>query len=144
MRFVHWFFWAFCLLSSCAGGQETTKNSSACPMRPTTSAKKTQVAGQTWIIVSVVHPINQPVSCEGEFEGGVPFRNLIHIADLVQGRGGLKEGEYYGIGLQDCVCEGAHGYISFMRSDRPVIYCLSPDEARSVNNYHGRSVSRSN
>lgn len=88
-------------------------------------------AGQTWVIVTVLHPLDKHVSCEGEFEGGVPFRNLLRIASMVQGKGDIYEGEYYGVGIQDCVCEGDFGYTSYMRADTPVSTACRPNKLLS-------------
>ncbi len=144
MRFRCLFFFVFCSLAACGGSQTATEQAPTCPVRPTTSAKKMMAAGQTWVIITVLYPLDKHVSCEGEFEGGVPFRNLLRIASMVQGKGDIHEGEYYGVGIQDCVCEGNFGYTSYMRADTPVIYCLSPEQAAIIENKRKQSSSRLN
>ena len=102
MRGSHRFIYLFCLSLSCSSQQPPTEQPArSCPARPTTTAKKI-VAGQlTWIIVTVVHPLNQAVSCEGDYQGGDSLKSLIRLADRARGQEDSAEGFYYGLSILD-------------------------------------------
>ena len=144
MKKGHWVICLFCLTIGCAAQQQPAERSAgACPMRPTTTAKEI-VAGQlTWIIVTVVHPLNRAVSCEGDYQGGESLKNLIRLAGRERGREDPARGSYYGLSILDCVCEGEHGYTSFIRQGTPVVYCLSPEEAVAIRTAKDETAHRS-
>lgn len=111
----------------CAANVPTDTQTASCPLRPTTEAKRFEVIGEPWIVISVMYPLNARVECVGDSKKRLE-RVVARMTEIVKNRK-LQPDEYYGVGKKDCVCKGGDGYIAVMQHDTAVIYCLPPEDS---------------